>query len=182
MSAIDRLGQRLRIRKARPFIDPGSRVLDIGCADGMLFRLLDGTITEGVGVDPDAPESWDHRFTFIRDTFPTDLEGRGEFDVVVALAMLEHVPMEQQDKLAAACFRLLRPRGRMVITVPAPAVDPIIHVTQFLRLIDGMATEQHYGFRPALTAPLFERAGFRLVTRQHFQLALNNLFVFIKPG
>ena len=39
-----------RINTARPYVLPGARVLDIGCADGELFRLIP-EVAEGIGVD-----------------------------------------------------------------------------------------------------------------------------------
>ena len=55
MKPLDRMLQWWRIDKARPYIALGSRVLDIGCADGELFRRIPG-VKDSVGVDPDLPE------------------------------------------------------------------------------------------------------------------------------
>jgi SAM-dependent methyltransferase len=173
------------MEKARPYIPAGARVLDIGCCDGALFRLLDGAISGGVGVDPDAPTSADDRFRFVKGFYPDDYEHDGEaFDVIVGLAVLEHLTPEKQNAMAAACFRHLRPKGRLVMTVPSRVVDPILHIVQRLGLSDPdtMHLEEHYGFHAADTAPLFERAGFTLTVRRHFELFLNNLFVFTKPA
>ena len=62
------------------------------------------------------------------------------------LAVLEHVQPAEQPVFAAACAKHLRPGGLLVVTTPAPAVDLILDVLTFLRLIDGMSLEQHYGF------------------------------------
>jgi hypothetical protein len=56
----------------------------------------------------------------------------------------------------------------------------VLRVLKTLRLIDGMALEQHHGFRPSEVGPLFEAVGMKLTVRRRFQLGLNNLFVFSK--
>ena len=62
------------------------------------------------------------------------------------LAVLEHIPVEQHAAVADSCAALLRPGGRVIITVPSPRVDGILHVLMRLRMISGMAAHEHYGF------------------------------------
>jgi 2-polyprenyl-3-methyl-5-hydroxy-6-metoxy-1,4-benzoquinol methylase len=179
MKALDRFIQRLRIAKAAPWIAPDSRVLDIGCADGALFRQLRARIREGVGIDSELRERVaGENYELLPGTFPEALEDGGLFDAITLLAVLEHVPPEQQAPLARACARRLAPGGHLVVTAPAPLVDRILDVLLFLRLIDGMALGQHYGFEPAQTPAIFEPHGFALVHARRFQLGLNHLFVF----
>ena len=53
MNLTDRVLQRWRIAKVRPFIAPGSQILDIGSADGALFRQLGRRKGERcLGIDP----------------------------------------------------------------------------------------------------------------------------------
>jgi hypothetical protein len=94
------------------------------------------------------------------------------------LAVLEHIPTAAQPALADACHELLSPGGRVIITVPAKAVDHILAVLRWLRLIDGMSLEEHYGFEPADTGRIFAAPGFRMIHCSKFQLGLNHLFVF----
>jgi SAM-dependent methyltransferase len=179
MKAIDRLVQRWRIAKAAPWIAPGSRVLDIGCADGALFRQLHDRIREGVGVDAELHERLVQGPYELRPgMFPDALTGNQRFDAITLLAVLEHVPPPQQAPFARACAEWLAPGGHLIVTVPGPLVDPILDVLLFLRVIHGMALEQHYGFEPAHTPGIFEPHGFALVHASRFELGLNHLFVF----
>jgi SAM-dependent methyltransferase len=183
MKAIDRMLQKWRISMVRPYIAPGSRVLDIGCADGELFRSI-GCIGEGVGIDPDLHPSAisSGRAMLLRGLFPHALPDDRPFDVITLLAVLEHVPPELQGELALACASYLKPGGHLVITVPAPAVDAILVGLRWLRLIHGMALEQHYGYDPSQTPAIFAVPGMELLHARRFQLGLNNLFVFKKTG
>ncbi|HEY6782353.1 MAG TPA: class I SAM-dependent methyltransferase [Candidatus Dormibacteraeota bacterium] len=178
----DSVLQLWRIRKAAPYIPRGAHVLDIGCSDGALFRVLGGRIASGVGIDT-APVPDDHGFfRFIQGYAPEALPKGDRYDVITMLAVLEHIPPDAQRDLAASCVLMLRPRGRIVCTVPSPKVDSLIHLGQRLRILEGMAEHEHDGFEPADTVRLFTEWGFALRRARRFQLGLNNLFVFARPS
>lgn len=183
MKASDRVLQRWRIRRALAWVPTGARVLDVGCADGSLFRLGQRRITSGVGVDLNASATWvggaAERLT---GPFPDVLRPGDTFDVIAMLAVVEHVEAVQLKEWARACAARLRPDGRVVITVPAPTVDRLLHVGIALRLLDGMEAHQHHGFDPSCLPDTFNAAGLELMTHRRFQLGLNHLFVFRKPG
>ena len=168
---------------ARAYIAQGSRVLDVGCSDGALFRRLGPRISEGVGLDSELDEPVVMPgFRLLPGTFPESLSDQRRFDVITMLAVLEHVPPEHHVDIGEGCSRHLEPGGYLVITTPAPLVDRILDALMFLRLIDGMSLEQHYGFNPSDTPAIFLPHGLTLVKSRKFQLGLNNLFVFRKNG
>jgi SAM-dependent methyltransferase len=178
LKPIDRLLRRLRFATAGPFVPLGSRVLDIGCADGALFRYLGARASGGVGLDPTLRRPVDRgTYRLLPSAFPRDVEDLGSFDVITMLATLEHIPEGQWSGLRAQSLALLRPGGRLVITVPSPAVDRILHVLLRLRLIQGMGVHEHHGFDPSDTQRIFPSPDFRLIRQHRFQLGLNNLFV-----
>ena len=178
MKLIDRALQRWRIAKAAPYIPKGALVLDVGCADGALFRVLADRIAGGVGIDPAlATESQDERVRLVRGAFPDDLRVGGQFDAITMLAVFEHLDDAAQRKAVAACATMLRPGGRVVLTVPEPAVDRIVHLLARLGLVAGMAMHEHHGFDAGQTPERFAPSDFALERRERFQLGLNNLFV-----
>lgn len=172
MTPLDRLLQRMRMRVALPHIPRGGRVLDVGCADGALFRAAGSRIREGVGIDPDAPGG-DPRLQ--RGRFPDDLRAAGPFDAITMLAVFEHFAESDRGRVVEACRRLLRPGGRVILTVPAPAVDRIVDVLRALHLVHGMDIEAHHGYDPRETPRHF--SGFRVLTHHAFELGLNHLYV-----
>jgi SAM-dependent methyltransferase len=116
--------------------------------------------------------------------FPADLDRlglHGPYDAIFALAVFEHLTDADLAAARAAVPALLRPGGRLIITVPHPFVDKILDVLMALRLIDGQAVHEHHGFDPAHLRELAS-PGLRLVARSAFQLGLNNLFVFEKAA
>jgi hypothetical protein len=116
----------------------------------------------------------------VKGSFPRDLPKlpAGSFDAVTALAVVEHVPESELPLWPETIARLVVPNGLLIITVPAPTVDPILHVLMRLNLVAGIAAHQHHRFQLSsldhiFTAPLWQRAKHRT-----FQLGLNHLYVF----
>ncbi|HEX2862760.1 MAG TPA: methyltransferase domain-containing protein, partial [Lacunisphaera sp.] len=103
----------------------------------------------------------------------------GRFEAIVLLATLEHI--RDKAPLAREARRLLTPGGRLIMTVPSPRVDDIVHTLVRLGLADGMSLEEHHGFHPKDTRAIFETPGLRLEHHEAFQLGLNHLFVFRQP-
>jgi SAM-dependent methyltransferase len=101
---------------------PPGRVLEIGCSAGALLHDLRERGYTGVGVElsPEARAiaeevlAGDERIT-IRADVPKSPEE--SFDLVLAFEVLEHI--ERDGEALAAWLRLLRPGGRLMISVPA---------------------------------------------------------------
>ena len=179
MKSTDRALQRWRIAKVRPFIAPGSRILDIGSADGALFQWLGKPMGSSMGIDPTLKaDASAGGFPLVAGFFPRDMPAAGPFDVITMLAVLEHFPPSEYADLKRGCLEFLKPGGILAITVPSAAVDHVLALLKFLRLIDGMSLEEHHGYEVGRTLEIFPAENFRLLRRKKFQLGLNNLFVF----
>ncbi|HLF79811.1 MAG TPA: methyltransferase domain-containing protein [Dehalococcoidia bacterium] len=179
MKSLDLYLRDQRFLKAKPFVRPNDVVLDIGCEDGALFESLRGTIKHGVGIDPVLSQKQEtDLYTLLPGMFPGALPPGDKYDVITMLAVLEHIPPAEQARLGQLCVDHLNPAGRVVITVPSPRVDQILHVLQALRLIEAETLHEHYGFEVAQTEDIFKAPLFRLLHKRKFQLGLNNLFVF----
>jgi 2-polyprenyl-3-methyl-5-hydroxy-6-metoxy-1,4-benzoquinol methylase len=170
-----------RTRRVVPYVAQGARVLDIACADGALFRVLGDRVRSGVGIDLDPVPASSAKYQYVQGSFPTGLPPGEPFDVVAALAVLEHIPEKEQSSFAAGCARVLRSGGHLVVTVPSSRVDDLLQVMKAVHILDGMRDDQHYGFDPRKAVEMFDRAGLALERHSRFQLGLNNLFVFRKP-
>ena len=181
MKKIDIYLQNVRISKARQFVKQGDCVLDIGSHDGVMFGKFRGLISKGVGIDPSLPAIVDEKnYTLIPGYFPDVCPEGLKYDVITILAVLEHIPKARQIQLAKDCSRYLNKGGRVVLTVPSPQVDFILHLLTSLKIIDGMAIHEHYGFKPKETLTIFSSTYFKLIHKEVFQFGLNNLFVFEK--
>jgi 2-polyprenyl-3-methyl-5-hydroxy-6-metoxy-1,4-benzoquinol methylase len=178
MTWLDRTLQRWRIRMAQRELPTGARILDIGTYDGSLFRQMRAG---GVGIDPELVETAPPPgVTLVKGFFPADLPALPDesFDAATALAVIEHIPEGDLPTWAKELGRLVAPKGVLVMTVPAPAVDKILHVLIRLHLADGMEAHQHHGFQPDSLDDLFTAPLWRRTKHRAFQLGLNHLYVF----
>jgi hypothetical protein len=177
LSAIDLYLRRRRFAKASPWLPQHSRVLDIGSSDLALFGYRPDLV--GVGLDPDPqPSGARSGVELRRGTFPSGILAGETFDAIVMLAVAEHVQPAELRKWSAQLPAVLAAGGTLVITVPSPLVDYILHFLLKLKLVAGIAAHQHYGFRPAWVTALFSSPELELLIHKRFQLGLNNLFVF----
>lgn len=180
MKTLDRYLQNVRINKAKKFIRKNDAILDIGSVDGVMFEKWKKDISYSYGVDPILEhEIKTDYFTLLPGKFPEDIPKNLTFNAITMLAVLEHIPKEVQETMSRDFFKLLKPKGRVIITVPSPQVDTILEVLLKLKLVDGMSLEEHYGFKPSDTETIFSK-GFKLIKKKKFQLGLNNLYVFEK--
>lgn len=179
MTWLDDFLQQWRTRVALPELPPNPRVLDIGTRDGIIFRV---TGAGGVGIDPELDEAAAQSpgVTLVRGLFPQDLPPQepASFNAATALAVVEHVPEGELGQWATELGRLVEPGGRLVITVPSPTVDKILHVLMRMHLVAGMEAHQHHGFQPGDLDSVFAAPLWRRHKHRAFQFGLNNLYVF----
>lgn len=107
---------------ARIIPAPG-RVLDAGCGSGVLCRLLADDGCQVAGVDLlQARVNWCKQFVPEGEFMLGDLRTctfPGEFDVVVASEVLEHVAAADRLAALANLARHVKSGGSLVVTVPS---------------------------------------------------------------
>ena len=100
-------------------LPPASRILDVGCGDALTFPVLErfgsveGIETDQRLLDPDNPR----RSRVHTDPLGHPRYSRRQFDLVTALDVLEH--LEDDRAGLRQMLRLLKPGGRLLLTVPA---------------------------------------------------------------
>lgn len=183
MKKFDHLLQALRIAQAKPHIPKGARVLDVGCHNGSLLKFLGDQISYGMGIDPDPPALLEiSKDKIWVGEFPEHVPSGEYFDVIAMLAVWEHVPAHDQNKMAEACSKFLVDGGRVVLTVPSPWVDKILPVLQWLGIAETIKADQHIGVTSQHVKNILLAAGFILLAHHTFEFGLNHLFVFQKPA
>lgn len=179
-TSLDHFIARMRFRAAYPFIRSGARVCDLGCGlDAAFLNYTGDKISHGVGIDDQVEDGVRGRWWRIRADItapPLPLEP-AQFDHVVMLAVLEHLP--NPEPVLHEAFRILAPGGSLIMTWPSSAVDPILAVLRGAGLISSeMESDQHQKRIPvdSLQAML-RRIGFREFIHRTFEFGLNNVMV-----
>ena len=127
-------------------LDPGQRVLDIGCGDGAYLSLIAGASREAVGVDADEDAvrlANEHLSAagisnvtckqMVISAIPgADLGGT--FDVAYSMDVIEHLP--DPAELVQAAAAVLRPNGILIVGTPLYLGEDLLspyHVREFRR-------------------------------------------------
>jgi len=177
-SQLDRIIRWLRFRKIVPHIPPGAVVCDIGCGENAVFlRSIAPKISRGYGFDIVVKSFEDHALKISE----YDLQGviplpDQSVHIVTLMAVLEHLTHPQE--ILNEIFRVLKPRGKLLLTAPTPLAKPILEFLAFrLHLIDEASIRDHktYFWREDLKRML-TNAGFSSQHLKHsyFELYCNN--------
>ena len=146
-------------------------LLDIGTADGLmldkLYQYQELNIKMSVGLDFSAellktnPRHISHFIQADACELPFD---DGVFDVVVATAVIEHVP--DAGKMLEECYRVLKEKGLCIFTTPDPFFEHIA------TKIGHLEKEQHNEtFRLSELKSLFESQGFKILKAEKFMMS-----------
>ncbi len=128
--------------------DGGLAGLDVGCGIGAKTAFIARHVAGTVGIDPnrgDVREAQNRyggrRLSFLVARAQALCFADGSFDAVFFNESLHHVPVDRQTAALREGHRVLRPRGRMLITEPVHGSGSF---GQILKLyLDEAAQKQH---------------------------------------
>lgn len=177
--------QRARLAVALPHTSRGDRVLDLGCG----LTDLPARFPSYVGCDrnplvlsemrqrhPEAAfTSWD----VDSGEPPAEVVAGSPYDVILMLAILEHLPSPARALSRAAA--LLAPGGRVLATTPHPLGRLPLEAGARLGLLSRHADEEHEALldRAALEKAAAS-AGLELTSYARFLAGLNQLVVLTR--
>jgi SAM-dependent methyltransferase len=171
-------------QKLVPVALRGGSALDIGCGTYPLF-LSAMPFREKIGLDRiiDDECAKHHLGRGIRlQRYDVQAEGgrlpfqAESFDVVVMLAVFEHIPPEELPTLISQVRRVLKPGGAYILTTPAPWAESLLSLMASLGLITPESFDEHQdAYTHERIIALLDAAGFKgeEVRLGYFELTLN---------
>ena len=143
-------------------IPAGARVLDAGCGEGVLVDEFANRLAIE-GVDPNYSSDRVRSGSVLQLPYEA-----ATFDRALCLDVLEHLPYDQQPLALAELWRVLRPGGQLLVSIPNLAhLQSRVHFLLTGRLIRTASEYKHPGDRPAGEyITLAESAGFTLIARR----------------
>lgn len=177
--------QRARLAAALPHVSPSDRLLDLGCG----LTDLPARFPSYVGCDRNPLVLGEMRRRHPAAAFaawdvdsegpPPEVVDRAPYDVVLMLAILEHLPAPVRALSRAAA--LLAPGGRVLATTPHPLGRLPLEAGARLGLLSSHADEEHEALldRGALERAA-RSAGLEPASYSRFLLGLNQLFVLTR--
>lgn len=161
-----------RYDAARPHLC--GRVLDVGCANGLLSQWCRPDAYLGVDIDAASIEIARREHPGLR--FETQLPTDEQFDTIVALALIEHV--KDPTGMLATLRPLLTPVGHMVITTPHPRMEWAHTLGARLHLFSHEAHEEHEDLLDlARMKQVAAEAGLTIAHYGRFLFGANQLFI-----
>jgi ubiquinone/menaquinone biosynthesis C-methylase UbiE len=156
------LAKMAAVRRHLDGLPPGTRVLDAGCGEGVIVQEYAGRLRiEGVDTN--------YRSDLVREGSVTALPYTdGAFDEVLCLDVLEHLTFAEQPAALSELFRVLRPGGGALVSVPNLAhLQSRVHFLLQGRLIRTARLAKHPGDRPvAEYLQLARTCGFAVTSRR----------------
>lgn len=170
---------RRRVAMVRPHLR--GRVLDVGCATGVLADHVPAE--DYVGVDIDHAVLADARKAHPEHDFrhPEEIGASERFDTVVALAVIEH--MHDARDWVRRMRALLRSGGSVVVTTPHRRWEFVHDIAARIGLASPEAADEHHEtFDRATLTSVLERPGLQLTCYRRFLLGMNQLAIARNPG
>jgi SAM-dependent methyltransferase len=156
------LAKMALVREYLSALPARTRVLDAGCGEGVLVEEFHSRIAI-VGVDAHYASGRVTAGSLMSLPFAA-----ASFDRGLCLDVLEHLTFPEQPQALAELFRVIRPGGELLVSVPNLAhLQSRAHFLLQGRLVRTAGLAKHPGDRPAAEfIDLAVRAGFRLTWRR----------------
>jgi SAM-dependent methyltransferase len=187
MQGLEPLFQELRIAKIWSHLPKDGVVVDLGCDhEQTLMKRLQPQMELVIGLDTVVKNQWVAKgfdrgnYQLVKADITKKLPLKANVaDAVTMLAVLEHLP--GPEKVVQEAYRILKPGGVFLVTVPAPASEPILEFLAKIGLVRPDMIDQHETyFTHDLLRQIARQAGFSQVQVESWELGCNTFMKAVK--
>jgi len=181
MQGLEPLFQELRIRKIWPHLHWGGVLVDFGCDHELtLVRRVKDKMKLVIGIDiVSQPQTFENVKLLQADLQKKLPLKNNSADTITMLAVLEHLP--QPHKPVAEAYRILKPGGVFLVTVPSPQTEGILPLLAQFHVVRKEMVDQHENyFTHEHLKRLAKKAGFSQVEVETWELGCNTFMKAIK--
>ena len=148
--------QQSRFKQVQPYLN--GDVLDFGGNEGELKKLVKGSYTL---------VNYDH----------SPMQNK-TFDTVVALAVIEHIEVNNVYSAFKEFKYKVRPNGIIFLTTPTPLAKPLLEFLAYINVLDRHNIEEHkhYWTKDDIEK-LAKENGFAVKKYRKFQMGFNQLAI-----
>jgi 2-polyprenyl-3-methyl-5-hydroxy-6-metoxy-1,4-benzoquinol methylase len=155
-----------KMRLVRKYLNANAKIgktIDLGCGEGILVEEYRQRGFDIVGLD------YNYESPHVVHGDMTRLQfADGSYDLALALDVIEHLSFEQQSQALAEIWRILKPGGRAILTIPNLAhFASRVTFALFGKLLRTSSIDRHPGDRPIQEyIDLCRQHGLEIVSRK----------------
>lgn len=183
---VDKFVAKLRLNQIVDFVDEGEVVLDFGCgAKSFLLGCVTKKIKLGIGLDYEVKDAKEENVEYVNYKFDGKLPFKDEFfNKIFLLAVLEHIEVDQVEKLFLEFKRILKNSGEIILTTPTPVSKNMLEFLAYkMKIISSEEIRDHKKYYDKREInKLAERCGLKLIGYKLFQFGLNSRAVLEKSN
>lgn len=94
-------------------IPKDSKIIDVGCGEGVFVENLKGNGYNILGID----KNYSSKDVIRGSIFSLPFK-ENQFDVVLCLDVIEHVNLTEQENSLKEIYRIIKPHGMLIMTIP----------------------------------------------------------------
>ncbi|OGV96063.1 hypothetical protein A2W24_00810 [Microgenomates group bacterium RBG_16_45_19] len=166
--------QQWRIKQIWPDLPKGGVLVDLGCDEPPeLINRAEKRFDQIIGIDTAVKPYQKGKVTVKQQILGHKINLPAQTaDVVTMLAVLEHLTYPKT--IIQEIFRILKPGGKVLITVPSRYNRPLLTLLAGLGLVrpEMIKQHQHY-FTPIRLKQMLIQAGFKQIEVKYFEWGLN---------
>lgn len=120
-------------------------ILDIGCGNYPYF-LNKINFSKKIGIDQHVNQSEGNNIKLIEQNLAENTNlpfDDNSFNVVTALAFLEHVRVDKAVEIIKEIYRVLRPNGLFIATTPHCNFDLLLRFFSKIKLVSAVEIKEH---------------------------------------